>query len=64
MEDFHVVPSMPVTVSLFVEYPGNSLLFLHPTVLSSQNFVGKWKYCSPGAQWEGIWSLCKAGYCK
>ncbi len=31
------------------------------TVLSSQNFVGKWKYCSPGAaQWEGVWSLCKA----
>ncbi|KAI0297858.1 hypothetical protein B0F90DRAFT_1669257 [Multifurca ochricompacta] len=28
-------------------------------VLSSQNFVGKWKYCSPGAQWEGIWTLCK-----
>jgi len=30
-------------------------------LLSSQNFVGKWKYCSPGAQWEGIWTLCKAG---
>jgi hypothetical protein len=29
------------------------------TVLSSQNFVGKWKYCSPGTQWEGIWSLNK-----
>ncbi|KAI9463932.1 hypothetical protein F5148DRAFT_190544 [Russula earlei] len=28
-------------------------------LLSSQNLVGKWKYCSPGAQWEGIWSLCK-----
>ncbi|KAH9064380.1 hypothetical protein EDB87DRAFT_1598702 [Lactarius vividus] len=28
-------------------------------VLSSQNFVGKWKYCSPGTQWEGIWSLNK-----
>ncbi|KAI0248931.1 hypothetical protein BJV78DRAFT_738337 [Lactifluus subvellereus] len=29
-------------------------------VLSSQNFAGKWKYCSPGAQWEGVWSLSKA----
>ncbi|KAI0290016.1 hypothetical protein BC826DRAFT_1106655 [Russula brevipes] len=28
-------------------------------VLSSQNFVGRWKYCSPDVQWEGIWSLCK-----
>lgn len=30
-------------------------------LLSSQNFVGKWKYCSPDVQWEGIWTLCKAG---
>jgi hypothetical protein len=30
------------------------------TVLSSQNFVGKWKYYSPDAQWEGVWSLSKA----
>ncbi|KAI0262774.1 hypothetical protein BC834DRAFT_374134 [Gloeopeniophorella convolvens] len=29
-------------------------------VVSSQNLVGRWKYCTPGAQWEGIWSLCKA----
>lgn len=34
-------------------------LSLYVTVLSSQNFVGKWKYCSPGSQWEGIWSLNK-----
>ena len=34
-------------------------LFLCITVQSSQNFVGKWKYCSPGTQWEGIWSLNK-----
>ena len=34
-------------------------LSLCATVLSSQNFVGKWKYCSPGSQWEGIWSLNK-----
>jgi len=30
-------------------------------LLSSQNFVGKSKYCIPGAQWESVWSLCKAG---
>jgi len=28
-------------------------------VQSSQNFVGKWKYLTPGTQWEGIWSLNK-----
>ncbi|KAH9957791.1 hypothetical protein BC827DRAFT_1269982 [Russula dissimulans] len=38
-------------------HPGSTIYVGY--VLSSQNFVGKWKYGSPGDQWEGIWSLCK-----
>ncbi|KAI0278920.1 hypothetical protein BGY98DRAFT_1096424 [Russula aff. rugulosa BPL654] len=46
--------------SAFYESRADDSLFHYPTVLSSQNFVGKWMYSVPDAQWEGVWALCKA----